>query len=82
MALLPDFALRGWLLRLAGYCTDSGGRHANRALSKKRGPRSASLFCFEYTARTITKDVRTGGESSIKAAITDACRKGADDCEI
>lgn len=48
---------------------------------KSEDPSRLVCFCFEHSARAITEDVLAGGESSIKAAITEACRKGSDDCE-
>ena len=49
--------------------------------AKSQEPCRLVCFCFEHTARAIAEEVLAGGESIIKAAIAEACRKGADDCE-
>jgi hypothetical protein len=48
---------------------------------KSDEPGRLVCFCFEHTARDIIEDARAHPESTIKVAITEACRSGADDCE-
>lgn len=49
---------------------------------KSDSPERFVCFCFEHTVAAVAEDVRSNPESTIKAAITEACRSGLDDCAL
>ena len=49
---------------------------------KSDAPERFVCFCFEHTVAAVAKDARSNRSSTIKAAITEACRSGLDDCAL
>ena len=49
--------------------------------AKSDAPGRRVCFCFGHTVSGVLADVETGGLSTIKQAITDACGRGQADCE-
>lgn len=47
---------------------------------KSGAPERFVCFCFEHTVAAVAKDARSNPKSTIKTAITEACRSGLDDC--
>lgn len=69
-----------------GYFRDHGepillAEMASVPFLKSHSPDRLVCFCFEHTVAAVAEDMRTHGESTIKAAITKACGGGLDDCE-
>ena len=83
MAILQSAALSNRLFWLPRCGANSAGRHAGHALPfpKCEDPDRLVCFCFVHAVRDITADVLAHGESRIQASITEACRRGADDCK-
>jgi copper chaperone CopZ len=50
--------------------------------SKSISPERFVCFCFEHTVAAVAEDLRYNSESSIKSAITEACRSGLDECAL
>ena len=47
---------------------------------KSDNPDRLVCFCFDHTVAAVAEDAQTHAESTLKAAITAACRSGLDDC--